>query len=303
MIWKNNNVMVRPMAVLLQTIRRSSSRKKNITSPSLFRCTSKKKPPLPKSKKQKTTSPFRGLLVPPPKKKNVWKMILSLFNSSTKHLPPTFFKVRTGTHWEPGQHSWGQTRPKQTMFFVNWDGKVPNPQGGVQKKKEQKNKKHVFNTDMGREMRISVNLRSFKKESWFYQAAEMCFMTLTEIPDAFALQNEGDCYGGFALGTSRVSGGYMIWSGRNGTVLHKQIWIFWVKINCASKWSAMKTTQFVKGENDKFIFDISQQQRKQRQQQQRQHSQWKNRFYKHTTKKLVTIRGSPSFICWCCCCR
>ena len=80
-------------------------KKKNITSPSLFRCTSKKNPPLPKSKKQKTTSPFRGLLVPPPKKKNVWKMILSLFNSSTKHLPPTFFKVRTGTHWEPGQHS------------------------------------------------------------------------------------------------------------------------------------------------------------------------------------------------------
>lgn len=139
MIWKNNNVMVRPMAVLLQTIRRSSSRKKNITSPSLFRCTSKKKPPLPKSKKQKTTSPFRGLLVPPPKKKNVWKMILSLFNSSTKHLPPTFFKVRTGTHWEPGQHSWGQTRPKQTMFFCELRRKSTKSTRRFSKKKEQKN--------------------------------------------------------------------------------------------------------------------------------------------------------------------
>lgn len=139
MIWKNNNVMVRPMAVFLQTIRRSSSRNKKKHNISFSFSVHFQKNPLPKSKKQKTTSPFRGLLVPPPKKKNVWKMILSLFNSSTKHLPPTFFKVRTGTHWEPGQHSWGQTRPKQTMFFCELRLKSTKSTRRFSKKKEQKN--------------------------------------------------------------------------------------------------------------------------------------------------------------------
>lgn len=64
----------------------------------------------------------------------------------------------------------------------------------------------------------------------------------------FALQNEADCYDVFAVGTSRVSGGYMM----NMEFLGKNQLRLKVERNL---------TQFVKGENEKFIFDISQQQR------------------------------------------
>lgn len=150
-------------------------------------------------------------------------MILSLFNSSTfQTSPPHFFQG-------PHRNALGtgttllrmRTRPKQTLFlFLSSKTEKYQIHKEVFKKKEQINKKHE------ERWRSQLMLDHLKKEAWFYQPAEMCFMTLTEIPDAFALQNEGDCYGVFAVGTSRVSGGYMIWAGRNGTLLHKQIWIF-----------------------------------------------------------------------------
>lgn len=212
MIWKNNNVMVRPMAVLLQTIRRSSSRKKKHNISFSFSVHFQKKTSSSKIKKTKNDQSFQRLAGPTPQKKECLEddpFPLQLLHQTS---PPHFFQG-------PHRNALGtrttllRTNASKTNNVFLW---IETEKYQIHKEvfKKERTEKHVFNTDMGREMRISVNVRSLKKESWFYQAAEMCFMTLTEIPDAFALQNEGDCYSetrGWDIKSIRFS--YMIiWS-------------------------------------------------------------------------------------------
>lgn len=139
--------MVRPMAVPRKNPSEDPQAKKNITSPSLFQCTSKKNLQNPKSKTKtkKNDLSFQRLAGPTPPKKNVWKMILSLFNSSTfQTSPPHFFQG-------PHRNALGtgttllrmRTRPKQTLFlFLSSKTEKYQIHKEVFKKKEQINKKH-----------------------------------------------------------------------------------------------------------------------------------------------------------------